>query len=305
MSQQQRKKEWSSRPIAKAWQYGFFHILIKLGGQWLPNAFLRLLVGYYTLCRPLVRKRVSHYLTRRFPDAGMLERLGHIYKHCFAFGQVLISRAAITHLGRDKFDITFRNRDRLLEVLDRDCGAILMTAHVGSWQLGLSALDFVDKPIGLLLEREMGKALGHMHDDSLSRFDYIDPAGPFGGTLEILERLRAGGLVSVMGDRVYGSERSTVTAPLLGETAEFPLSPYALASAGNAPIIVLLSRKTGMYSFELDVVDVMDIPPDLGRDPSGYAPYATRFAGMLEEYVRETPYQFFNFHNMWQTKKQD
>jgi len=302
MTNQQQKKEWSNRSIAKAWQYGFFHVLIRVGGQWLPYAFLYLLIAYYTLCRPLIRHRVSHYLKRRFPDAGPLARLGHVYRHCLAFGQVLISRAAIGALGKERFDVTFHNKQKLLDVLQRDSGVILMTAHVGSWQLGLSALDFIDKPIALLLQQEMGKALGHMHDDSLSRFEYIDPAGPFGGTLEILQRLRAGGLVSVMGDRVYGSERSTVTAPFLGETSEFPLSPYSLASAGQAPIVVLLSRKTGMYAFELDVVDVMDIPAGLGRDASAYEPYARRFAGLLEDYTRQTPYQFFNFHDMWQTK---
>lgn len=301
--QQQRKKEWSNRSIAKAWQYGFFHVLIRIGGQAVPYAFLYLLIAYYTLFRPLVRRRVSYYLKRRFPNAGPFGHLANVYKHCLSFGQVLISRAAIGSLGKDKFDITFKNKDKLLKVLERDSGMILMTAHVGSWQLGLSALDFIDKPIALLLEQEMGKALGHMHDDDLGqrKFEYIDPAGPFGGTLEILQRLRAGGLVSVMGDRVYGSERSTVTAPFLGSEAEFPLSPYSLASAGEAPIVVLLSRKTGMYSFELDVVDVMDIPHGLGRDAAAYTPYARRFAELLEEYTDENPYQFFNFHNMWQT----
>jgi len=299
--QQQRKKEWSNRGIAKAWQYGFFHVLIKFGGQTVPYFFLHFVIAYYTLFRPLVRRRVGHYLNRRFPNAGFFTRLANIYKHCLSFGQVLISRSAIGSLGREKFDITFKNKDKLLEVLKRDSGLMLMTAHVGSWQLGLSALDFVDKPIALLLEQQMGKALGHMHDDDIDQrqFEYIDPAGPFGGTLEILQRLRAGGLVSVMGDRVYGSERSTVTAPFLGAIAEFPLSPYSLASAGEAPIVVLLSRKTGMYSFELDVVDVMDIPPGLGRDSAAYAPYAQRFAYLLEEYTDKTPYQFFNFHNMW------
>jgi len=305
--QAQKKKQWSNRSIAKAWQYGFFHVLIRIGGQVLPNLFLYLLIAYYTLFRPLVRRRVSHYLKRRFPDAGPIEYLTHIYRHCLHFGRVLISRAAIGSLGRERFKATLHHKEKLLEVLGRDTGVILMTAHVGSWQLGLTTLDFIDKPIALLLEQEMGKALGHMHDKDLGQqqFEYIDPAGPFGGTLEILQRLRAGGLVSVMGDRVYGSERSIVTAPFLGGTAEFPLSPYFLASAAEAPIVVLLSRKTGMYSFELDVVDVMDIPTGLGRDATAYAPYARRFARLLEEYTDKTPYQFFNFHDMWQPHKKD
>ena len=123
-----------------------------------------------------------------------------------------------------------------------------------------------------------------------------------GGIVEMTTALKSGEIVGVMGDRMFGSDSNAVSAPFLGSAIDIPVSPYRLASAARAPIIVVFSHRVGRAAYDIHLATTIHVPPGLGRNPAAYEPYATEFTRTLEQYVEAHPWEFFNFFDMWGQK---
>ena len=128
----------------------------------------------------------------------------------------------------------------------------------------------------------------------------IDPRTGLAGVMQMTEALLRGEIVAMMGDRTFGDEQNTVTAQFLGGPVAFPVTPYRLASATGCPVVVLTAPKVDSSSYQLRLTKVIEVPPGVGHCfAQAYARYAQQFADCLEEFVREFPWQFYNFYDLW------
>ncbi len=120
----------------------------------------------------------------------------------------------------------------------------------------MSALGFLQVPVNLLMQREEGDLDRHYfeHAGIACPYRIIDPRGYLGGALEMIEVLKRGEVLSVMGDRMLGSDRNAVAVDFFGAPVRFPFSAYKLASVTGAPVAVVLSAKTGAASYALQLV---------------------------------------------------
>jgi KDO2-lipid IV(A) lauroyltransferase len=76
------------------------------------------------------------------------------------FGRYLVDFFRYTRLSRRQVDrlIDFQNRDRLDRAMDDGRGVILLSAHLGSWELGGGALATLGYPVNtVVLEQESQK----------------------------------------------------------------------------------------------------------------------------------------------------
>jgi len=295
------KRQWSGRSLGTRLGHDIFFVLIRIGGRRLAYFALYWVVGYYVLCRPSVRRRSDYYLRQRFPESTWLKRWLDCYRQFLQFGKTLIDRSIVGILGPEKMKVTLHGRQELLKLVEQGSGFILLMSHVGCWQTALSALHFLKVPVNLLLEQEEGDFdRQYFEYAGISRpFRIIDPRGYLGGTLEMLDVLKKGQVLSMMGDRILGSNKSYVNVNFLGKTAPFPYSAFKIASAAGVPIVVFFSCKTGYDSYVLKVDRIIHIPENLGRSGEAYLPYLGQFIDELEAFVTDYPYQFFNFYNMW------
>lgn len=302
--QSEGQSNWSSRSIGSNWQHQFFYLAIKLGGRRAAYFVLYFVVAYYVLCSRLARQRSSYYLQRRFPRSRGLSRLWHCYRMILNFGKVLIDRAVVGILGPEAFQVSLAGREELLKIRDENRGMILMTAHVGCWQVAMSALEFLERPVHMLMRKEDGDIDRHYYEHAGIPCPYrvIDPTGYLGGTLEMMGVLKQGQVVSVMGDRLLGSDKSSCQVDFLGGQATVPFSAYKIASATGAPVVVFLTRKDGPNSYQVQLAKVIRVPEIKGRKAEAFAPFVREFAGVLEDFSHQYPYQFYNFHNMWSTE---
>jgi predicted LPLAT superfamily acyltransferase len=306
MRKEQRDKEnlgrWTSRSIGSNFQHNIFYFLIRYGGRGASYALLNCVAVYYTLFRPAIRKKAGYYLARRFKTRNPLARLLHCYRIYVDLGKALIDRATIGIRGVKSIDIVSHDLDKLQALIREGRGLILLTAHVGCWQIAMAQLHSFNAPVSLLLHREEGDVDLHYfeHNGVSVPFHIIDPLGYMGGVLEMMEVLRKGEVVSIMGDRVFGSDKNTVSVNFLGGKVRFPFSAFKLASATGAPIAVHLSCKSGPDSYKFMLERTIRVPADLGKKEEALRPYVAQFAEALESYTQRYPYQFFNFFNMWE-----
>ncbi len=298
---QGEKRQWTSRSIGSSIQHRFFYMLIRVGGRRLAYFFLYFIVSYYILFRPSIRRKSYFYLAHRFPDNSGFKKIIRSYRLSLELGKVLIDRAIIGILGHEKLSVSFEQRESLRDLVSKGKGVIFLIAHAGCWQVALSALGYLQTRVNMLIRREEGDVDRHYfeHKSGESPFEIIDPDGYLGGTLEMINALKRGEVLCVMGDRVFGNPKNTISVDFLGEEAPFPYSAFKIASATGAPLVILFSFKKGADRFGLDLARVIHVPPNLGRSGESYRPYVSEFVDVLEEYTARHPFQFFNFYDMW------
>jgi predicted LPLAT superfamily acyltransferase len=293
--------QWTARSIGSNFGHRFFYLLIRYGGRQTAYFILSFVVLFYVLFRPAIRKKADAYLSRRFKGKHLPGRLADSYRIYLSLGKALIDRAVIGILGEEKISMKFREQEGLFELLREGRGMILMTAHVGCWQTAMSTLRFLNVPVHLLLQREEGDIDLHYFEHAGIPCPYriIDPRGYMGGILEMMEVLRRGEVLCVMGDRLFGSTKGAVNVDFLRGKAPFPFSVFKIASVTGTPIVVLFSHKSGPAEYTLEIAKVISVPR--GKRDKYFLPYVSEFAQALESYTTAYPYQFFNFYDMWGT----
>ncbi len=294
---------WDSRSVGKRWQFAFFAWLLRAGGRRLAYWFMYAVVAWYVLLRPFVRRRCRYYLDRRFPEVrNPLVRLWHDYRRIEALGESLIDRGAFGLRGPKALQLDFPEGSRLRELIDEGRGLIFLNSHVGCWQVALSALSYLRVPVSIVMHQaaaDIDPRWFHWAEGEVP-FSIIDPAQPMGGVLEMIAALQQRHILGLMADRVFGDDPNTLPVPFLGAPVHFPVSPYRLASMQGTPIAVVFSYKTGFSRYRIELARVIRVPAELGRSNGVYTPYLRQFVEALESFLSSHPWQFFNFHDMWQ-----
>ncbi|MDR1144825.1 MAG: lysophospholipid acyltransferase family protein [Verrucomicrobiales bacterium] len=292
-------QHWSSNSAAPAFAHGIFYGLIRGGGRWAAYALLVLVATWYTLCTGH-GQRGRFYLARRFPGRGAAARLWHRWRLNFTFGLVLVDRAAAGILGDRGIVGAAREVARLNDLLARRRGVLILSAHVGGWQIAMAALEHVRAEKFVVYRRPAGDVdkLAHEHADSATTLNFIDPTGPDGGALGMLAALQRNAVVCVTGDRPFDG-RNTVSVPFLGGVIRVPAAVYRIAAATGAPLAVMFFPRRGPGRFAPLTLEVFTVA-DRGRELANYRPEAARFAAALEKFCADYCYQFFNFYDLWE-----
>jgi predicted LPLAT superfamily acyltransferase len=295
-AQEAQPAAWSRRGIGQPWQFRFFNWLLRVGGTKHAYRMSYVVTFWYALLYPSIRKRCGFYLSRRFPQRrGPLQRFWDTYRLVRSFGTTLVDMAALSVLGPETLSAFSPDHDRLMALCAGEKGYLLLHAHLGGWQVGMSTLRQYSKHVSIVMIPEPRTTA--MFDPQNASI--IDPRTGLEGVMRMTEALLAGQIVTMMGDRTFGDEQNTVSVRFLGGTTKLPVTPYRLASATGVPVVVMLAPKTGGNSYELRLAKVIEVPPNLGRAAAEYAPYAQQFADCLEEFVRQYPWQFYNFYDLW------
>ncbi len=291
-----------SRPgvYGSRWGIGFFRIVLSLGG--LRPAYLSLwfVVPYYLVFRPEARRAMQPYLAHRFPDHGPLRRFIDSARLLMAFSRTLVEQGAAMVLGKEYFDVTVEDRTGLVRLLSGERATVLLMAHVGPWAAILPYLDLAPKPVHVMLAGGYeGPALipfGEPRESGKLRI--IDPGAPLGGVVAATVALRKGEIVAVMGDRPWGGR--TVEAEFFGEPARVLRTPYKLAFATDARLVLLLARRSGYRKYRIQHWDLSQGPDQAARSEDEIArDQARAYLSHIEEFLRREPYLWSNFFDFW------
>jgi predicted LPLAT superfamily acyltransferase len=283
--------------------FWFFHFAVRLFGLAGAYGLLYFVAAYYLVFDRAAVKASLAYVRRRFPLHGRLKRLLDVYLLFINQGKSLIDRYYVLAGGPD-IQIDIVGMDRLRTLLGGNRGLILLTAHVGNWQVAMTALRKLGKTVHLLMRREDNPAvrasLNIGSEGNAVRILYTDDG--LGGVIEAMKAIEKGDLISIMGDRAY--DFSAMEAPLLGGTVRFPYGAFTIAAAAQCPVVVLLSAKTGTKRYVVDVSNVIDPPSGRREDKQKQVQECVaRFACVLQEYSAEHPYQWFVFRDMWDSNR--
>jgi predicted LPLAT superfamily acyltransferase len=278
----------------------FFKLFLRSFGLRGAYGLLYLVSLHYALFdRGLVASALP-YIRRRFPGSSSFGKWLHAYRLFVSQGKQLIDRYAAVS-GIAEFEIRFEGGDEVISLIrNSPRGAILLTSHQGNWQVAMTALEKLEKTVYLVMVPDQNPSMQRAlyPEGGGERVKIISPDRYLGGVVEILNVLREGEVVSIMGDRGYGA--STVEVSFLGDKAWFPYSAFHLAAAAECPLVVMETAKVSRHCYVVDMSNVL-YPRYRGRrDRVGQLqPWVQSFVTQMERFVEEHPYQCFLFRDVW------
>ena len=171
-------------------------------------------------------------------------------------------------------------------------GGILVTGHVGNWELGAMLLALEGVPLTVVTLEEPATGLTQWREAYRMRLGIKTiPVGadPF-SFVEIIAALRRNEFVALLVDRPYGA--AAVPVRFFGAEASFSSAPTLLWQHTGADVIpaFVLQKSGGRY--------VSLLAPPVPMDADGAA-NAQRIATVFETIVRGNPEQWFNYVPIW------
>jgi predicted LPLAT superfamily acyltransferase len=284
--------------------FWFFEMSLRVFGLRGAYGLLYVVCLYYVLFDSAALTSALPYIDRQFPGSGFLKKRFRVYRLFISQGKQLIDRYAAV-INPKLFNFHLKGAEEFFNLLRNSTrGLILLTTHVGNWQIAMTTLNKMEKTVYLLMRPEDNPAVQNSlrvgHEGG--GIKVISPQAYMGGIVEIMNVLKAGHVVSIMGDRSYGAR--TLAVPFLGENAHFPYSAFAIAAAAECPVVLLFSVKDAFQRYIVDVSNVL-YPRYTGRrnKEAQLRPWVEKFAGIIENFVRQYPYQCFLFCDVWKKEE--
>ncbi|MGH9748737.1 MAG: hypothetical protein ACRD6R_02290 [Candidatus Polarisedimenticolia bacterium] len=181
--------------------------------------------------------------------------------------------------------------DRLLA---RHRGLVVVTLHLGSWEVGLAHLAACGRPVHVVLRP--GEAEGERHARAFRDRAGVRtvPAGESAwSSIDLLLALRRGEVVALQGDRAFGAAVREV--PLCGAPMPIPAGPFLLAQAAGAPVLLVAVPFVGHRRARL----IAEGPIEVGPGDEALRKAMADFARRVEAIVKRHPDQWFNFFRLW------
>ncbi|WP_068174257.1 LpxL/LpxP family acyltransferase [Hydrogenophaga taeniospiralis] len=270
-------------------------------GRSLGRLVLHGIALYFSLFSPQARRASKAYLTRAL---GRPARWRDGYRHVFSFASTIHDRVYLLNDRFDAFDIEVSGAHHLEQALLQQKGALLMGAHLGSFEVLRSVgRSHTGLHVAMLMyeenARKINAALAAINPKAVQ--DIIRLGRPE-SLLEVRDKLDDGYLVGILSDRSLGGD-AQLEVPFLGEPAAFPLGPWRMAAMLRRPVFFMTGLYLGGNRYQIHLEPLADFS-ETSRDERGPAieQAVRRYADLLTRFCRQAPYNWFNFFDFWQKK---
>ncbi|MGD9763669.1 MAG: lysophospholipid acyltransferase family protein [Candidatus Binatia bacterium] len=178
-------------------------------------------------------------------------------------------------------------------------GAVLVTGHLGNWDIAAKALADYDRPINLVMGRELNHTTREYvrtaRERAGVRVIYSDTSAL--AALNMVRALRDNELVAIQLDRRRG-HRGVHQIPFFGRPAAFPTGPFMLARITGAPVIPVFAPRLGKRHYAIRYGTPVSLPRERPETAALGAAMRSVVAD-FEAVIREFPHQWFQFTPFW------
>lgn len=188
----------------------------------------------------------------------------------------------------------------LVEARDAGRGAILLTAHVGNFEIGGFFLHEVGLKVAVVYLPDPSPVVEHDRKEARDRLGIRSlPVTSEMSAVKIVRSLEEGYFVAIQGDRDYAGNGRKL--PFLGRDVSFPVGPFRIAAAAGVPLLPVFVLRSGDGSYRT----VVEAPIRVEAARRGERDAAERaameaFVAILERTVRENREQWYTFSRFWE-----
>jgi len=243
------------------------------------------------------RRGVMRNLTAILPGSSSLANFFRAYRVFWNFAWTITDNMRFREL-RVSPDWEFIGREYYEQLQSQPGGAIILTAHMGSYDLG--AHLFAEKSgrqIVMIRAPEIDSQTRAFEESHASRtaadlkIDFNTRASDL--ALDLLHALQRGEIVAIQGDRVTPGI-SALPATLFGKPMQVPAGPFALSMAARVPIYPLFIMRRGRRRYRIVTAKPFEVTRTRDR-AAAFEEAVKQWTAELEQVVREAWFQWFTF----------
>jgi len=290
---------WEGKSRGTPLGYRIFVAVLTWFGVLPAYALLRVVVLYYFLFSPRSSRLLFHYFHSRL-QFGRLRSVALIYQNYYRLGQSIIDKVVIMAGLRNRFSFHFDGEEHLRTIKDMQKGGLLLSAHLGNWEIAGHLLKRLDTRIHVVMfDGEQEQIKKYMEGVTGPRsIQVIIIKEDLSHIYAISEALKKNELVCIHADRFIEGNK-TMKHLFLGREARFPAGPFILAATFKVPVSFVFAFKETSLHYHL-----------YASEPKWYTdlPRQEMMELLLDEFVkdmeakaRQYPAQWFNYYNFWET----
>ncbi|MEO7318112.1 MAG: lysophospholipid acyltransferase family protein [Chthoniobacteraceae bacterium] len=184
----------------------------------------------------------------------------------------------------------------------RGKGIVLVTGHLGNWELGGTLLALRGLPLTVITLEEPSTELTRWRDEMRQRIGIktitVGPGHDF-AFVEMMNVLRRNEILAMLVDRPYAGTGATVN--FCGRDTQFSTAPALLWQHTDAAVIpaFVLQESGGRYISFADAP--LDFHPGAGKREA-LIENTQRLATHFEDIIRKHPEQWFNYVPIWNSE---
>lgn len=191
-----------------------------------------------------------------------------------------------------------------LENLGKGGGAILLTAHMGNYDLGSYIFtERTGRRLSVVRVPELDEKTEELAANKRKAvagegFSVAYNLNRESMGLELLERLRNREIVAIQGDRSYEGVSSR-TVQILGTDCLIPSGPFQLAMVADVPIVPLFVVRSGLHRYRVLTFDPIHIPKKgHGSREESLSAAAESWTRILEDVLPRWWHQWASFYEV-------
>lgn len=292
--------QWDGKSKGKVLGYKIFIFFIQKLGIKSAYFILYFVSFYYLLFSVQGTKANLNYFHKRLGFSKFKSFL-KVYKSNFIFGQTIIDKVAISFGLGNKFTYNHDGGEVIKELLKNKKGGILISAHVGNFEIAEYFFSEIDEfsQINLVTTDNEHRAIkDYLESISIkSSIKFIIIKEDMSHIFSINNALNNNELICITGDRYFEGSK-ILSEELLGKKANFPAGPFLLGSRLKVPVIfVYVMRETNkhyhLYASEAKFKhkDAQDL--------------LKKYTESMEKILQKYPYQWFNYFDFWNEIKRN
>lgn len=297
---------WARRLLGPFYVTGVFWFRFhRFGVRVLPEWGLRLITVLFTsfffVVLRNIRSAIAENLEPVLGPCGWRERQRRIFRTLWTFAWCLSERYERLSTER-RFDVQGDGREHWEALKASGQGFILVTAHIGAWEVGSMLASSEDtRRVHVVREAETDPRAQRFISELIR-----DAGGDFYTThfaedpqlgVALLDALRQGEIVALQGDRPRTGGRKVEVA-LFGRPFPLPIGPAVLARAAGAPILPVFVFREGRLRYRCSIRPPIEVPQTADRT-ADLDTAVRRFAAELQSAISSRPHQWFCFGKAW------
>lgn len=279
-----------------------FHLFgVRILPDWALRGVLALFTTFFWVVLRKIRGAIAGNLEAVLGPCGWWQRQVRIYRTFRTFAWCLSER--YERLSTDRpFTVEAEGLDGWRELSGSGEGFILVTAHLGSWEVGSMLPASRDqRRIHVVREAETDPRAQRFIQELIRRCGgdlYVThfAEDPQLG-MAMLDALRRGEVVALQGDRPRSGGRAAELR-LFGRPFPLPVGPAALARAAGVPIVPVFVFREGRRHYRCVIQPPIRVT-QTGDRQRDLEQALERFAADLETAIRREPHQWFCFRKVW------
>ena len=288
-------EQWSGRTDGQPWMQRTLIKIFKVTDIRIMYFMMGWVVPFYMLRNHKEYLAMYRFFRKRF-GYGRVKSFWNVFKNHLKFGQVILDRFAV--YARKRFKFIIEGGELFDHLAKQPSGFVQLSSHVGNYEMAGYSLVSHDKRFNAVVYA--GETATVMRNRAAmfapNNMRMILVGNDMSHIFALNQALGDGEIVSVPGDRIFGSPRY-VECDFFGDVARFPMGPFAMAIQRDVPLLAVFVMKISTMGYKIYVRKI-DADAALSRKERIEAA-AKSFASELEAIVRQYPTQWFNYYDFW------